>query len=42
VGRGFRSKDTMGGLTMFELDALIAEQLTEVSLNSAVQLLGGK
>ena len=31
----------MGGLTMFELDPLIAEQLTEVSLNSAVQVRCG-
>ena len=31
----------MGCLSMFELDALIAEQLTEVSLNSAVQVRCG-
>ena len=41
MGRGFGPKDALGGLSMFELDALIAEQLTEVSLNSAVQVRCG-
>ena len=28
----------MGGVTMFELDQMIAEQLTQVSLGSSVQV----